>query len=99
MSATIGVWLERTEPELTIEVFERLDVGRSESSDAWNNAALAMPHSVNSTTHLSSQWNIDILKPPRSLRHLKYRKSSGRTCHGPAIRTAAFRFRNTGTSL
>ncbi|WP_324671331.1 malate:quinone oxidoreductase [Hymenobacter sp. GOD-10R] len=38
MSATLGVMLKELQPELTIAVFERLDVAAAESSDAWNNA-------------------------------------------------------------
>src|SRR5215211_2196697 len=38
MSATLGVLLKELEPNLTIEIFERLDVAAAESSDAWNNA-------------------------------------------------------------
>lgn len=38
MSATLGVLLKELEPDLTIEIFERLDVAAAESSDAWNNA-------------------------------------------------------------
>ncbi len=38
MSATLGVLLKELKPDLTIEIFERLDVAGSESSDAWNNA-------------------------------------------------------------
>ena len=38
MSATLGVLLKELKPELTIEIFERLPVAGSESSDAWNNA-------------------------------------------------------------
>jgi malate dehydrogenase (quinone) len=38
MSATLGMLLKELEPELTIEIFERLDVAAAESSDAWNNA-------------------------------------------------------------
>ena len=38
MSATLGVLLKELEPELTIEIYERLDVAAAESSDAWNNA-------------------------------------------------------------
>ncbi|PIQ20908.1 MAG: malate:quinone oxidoreductase, partial [Cytophagales bacterium CG18_big_fil_WC_8_21_14_2_50_42_9] len=38
MSATLGVLLKELQPDLTIEVFERLDVAAAESSDAWNNA-------------------------------------------------------------
>ncbi|MFD2245365.1 malate:quinone oxidoreductase [Pontibacter ruber] len=38
MSATLGMMLKELQPELTIEIFERLDVAAAESSDAWNNA-------------------------------------------------------------
>lgn len=38
MSATLGVLLKELQPDITIEVFERLDVVAGESSDAWNNA-------------------------------------------------------------
>lgn len=38
MSATLGMMLKELEPGLSIEIFERLDVAASESSDAWNNA-------------------------------------------------------------
>ncbi len=38
MSATLGVLLKELEPNLTVEIFERLDVAAAESSDAWNNA-------------------------------------------------------------
>lgn len=38
MSATLGVMLKELQPNLTIEIVERLDVAAAESSDAWNNA-------------------------------------------------------------
>ncbi len=38
MSATLGVMLKELQPDLTIEIFERLDVMAAESSDAMNNA-------------------------------------------------------------
>ena len=38
MSATLGVLLKELDPELTIEIFERMDNAAAESSDAWNNA-------------------------------------------------------------
>lgn len=38
MSATLGTMLKELQPDLKIEVFERLDVAAAESSDAWNNA-------------------------------------------------------------
>ncbi|WP_299758903.1 malate:quinone oxidoreductase [uncultured Pontibacter sp.] len=38
MSATLGMMLKELQPDLKIEVLERLDVAAAESSDAWNNA-------------------------------------------------------------
>ncbi len=38
MSATLGVFLKELNPEINIEIFERLDKVAGESSDAWNNA-------------------------------------------------------------
>lgn len=38
MSATLGMLLKELQPDLKIEIFERLDVAAAESSDAWNNA-------------------------------------------------------------
>ncbi|MFB9862240.1 malate:quinone oxidoreductase [Rufibacter immobilis] len=38
MSATLGVMLKQLQPNLTIEIYERLDKVAAESSDAWNNA-------------------------------------------------------------
>jgi len=38
MSATLGIILKELNPNITIQVFERLDKAGLESSDAWNNA-------------------------------------------------------------
>src|SRR5450631_1038396 len=38
MSATLGMILKVLNPNMTIQVFERLDEPGTESSDAWNNA-------------------------------------------------------------
>ena len=38
MSATLGIMLKELQPDMTIDIFERLDVAAAESSDAWNNA-------------------------------------------------------------
>lgn len=38
MSATLGMLLKELDPNLSIQVFERLDEAGTESSDAWNNA-------------------------------------------------------------
>ncbi|NOT76266.1 MAG: malate:quinone oxidoreductase [Cyclobacteriaceae bacterium] len=63
MSATLGVLLKELKPDLTIEIFERLDVAGSESSDAWNNAGTG--HSAFcelNYTPQNSKGSIDILK-------------------------------------
>lgn len=38
MSATLGLILKELQPNLKIEIYERLDIAAAESSDAWNNA-------------------------------------------------------------
>lgn len=38
MSATLGMMLKELQPDITIQIFERLDMIAGESSDAWNNA-------------------------------------------------------------
>lgn len=38
MSATLGLLLKELDPNITIQIFERLDQAGTESSDAWNNA-------------------------------------------------------------
>ncbi|WP_309609704.1 malate:quinone oxidoreductase [Flavobacterium sp.] len=38
MSATLGLLLKELNPNLRIEIFERLNIAAAESSDAWNNA-------------------------------------------------------------
>lgn len=38
MSATLGVILKQLQPNIKIEIYERLDYAAAESSDAWNNA-------------------------------------------------------------
>src|SRR6188768_2383603 len=38
MSATLGIILKELQPDIKIEIYERLDVAAAESSDAWNNA-------------------------------------------------------------
>jgi malate dehydrogenase (quinone) len=38
MSATLGVMLKELQPDIRIEIYERLDSAAAESSDAWNNA-------------------------------------------------------------
>ncbi|MQP24095.1 malate:quinone oxidoreductase [Flavobacterium sp. LMO8] len=38
MSATLGTLLKQLQPNISIEIFEKLDAASTESSDAWNNA-------------------------------------------------------------
>ena len=64
MSATLGMILKELNPDITIQVFERLDQAGTESSDAWNNAGTG--HSafceLNYTPMLKSNGSIDISK-------------------------------------
>src|SRR3954471_13293563 len=66
MSATLGVLLKELKPELTIDIYERLNVAGSESSDAWNNAGTghAAFCELNYTPQ-SSNGTIDIMKATR----------------------------------
>src|SRR5215217_4506800 len=38
MSATLGLILKELQPDITIDIYERLDSAAAESSEAWNNA-------------------------------------------------------------
>jgi malate dehydrogenase (quinone) len=42
--------LKELQPDLKIEIFERLDIAAAESSDAWNNAGTGHSAFVNSIT-------------------------------------------------
>ena len=66
MSATLGVLLKELKPELTIEIFERLDTAGSESSDAWNNAGTGHEAFCElNYTPLGANGSIDIMKATR----------------------------------
>ena len=66
MSATLGVLLKELKPELTIEIFERLPVAGSESSDAWNNAGTGHEAFCElNYTPLGPSGSIDIIKATR----------------------------------
>jgi len=63
MSATLGVMLKELQPDLTIEIFERLDSMAAESSDAMNNAGTG--HSAFCELNYTPQLNdgsVDISK-------------------------------------
>jgi len=64
MSATLGMILKELNPDITIQVFERLDQAGTESSDAWNNAGTG--HSafceLNYTPILKTDGSIDTSK-------------------------------------
>lgn len=63
MSATLGMLLKELHPDITIEIFERLDKAGCESSDAWNNAGTG--HSAFcelNYTPSGPNGSIDILK-------------------------------------
>ncbi|RZJ71177.1 malate:quinone oxidoreductase [Flavobacterium sp.] len=63
MSATLGIMLKELQPDIRIQIFERLDNAAAESSDAWNNAGTG--HSafceLNYTPE-DKEGNIDISK-------------------------------------
>ena len=63
MSATLGIMLKELQPDIRIQIFERLDHAAAESSDAWNNAGTG--HSafceLNYTPE-DAKGNIDISK-------------------------------------
>src|SRR3979409_2078123 len=66
MSATHATLLKELLPEITIEIFERLDVAGAESSDAWNNAGTG--HSAFCELNYTPQrpdGSIDISKATR----------------------------------
>ena len=63
MSATLGIILKELNPEITIQIFEKLDQPGLESSDAWNNAGTG--HSAFCELNYTPQkadGNIDISK-------------------------------------
>ena len=63
MSATLAIFLKELMPDVSINIFERLDKAAEESSDAWNNAGTG--HSafceLNYTT-VKEDGTIDISK-------------------------------------
>ena len=66
MSATLGVLLKELKPELTIEIFERLDAAGTESSDAWNNAGTGHEAFCElNYTPMGPGGSIDIMKATR----------------------------------
>ena len=68
MSVTLGIMLKQFQPDLTIELYERLDKVAGESSDAWNNAGTGhsalcelnyTPEKEDGTIDCSKAINID----------------------------------------
>ena len=68
MSATLGIMLKQFQPNLTIELYERLEKVAGESSDAWNNAGTGhsalcelnyTPENENGTIDCSKAIGID----------------------------------------
>lgn len=63
MSATLGTLLKQLQPNISIEIFEKLDAISTESSDAWNNAGTG--HSAFcelNYTPQDSKGNVNITK-------------------------------------
>jgi malate dehydrogenase (quinone) len=66
MSATLGVMLKELQPELSIEIYERLGQAGHESSDAWNNAGTGhAAYCELNYTPQSANGSIDITKATR----------------------------------
>ena len=66
MSATLGSLLKKLDPNLSIEIVERLDQAAAESSDAWNNAGTG--HSAFcelNYTPMTDAGSVDITKALR----------------------------------
>ncbi len=75
MSATLGVLLKELQPDLKIEIFERLDRVAAESSDAWNNAGTG--HSALCELNYTPEGedgSIDIKKATKILEHFEVSK-------------------------
>ncbi len=66
MSATLGVLLKELKPDLTIDIYERLPIAGSESSDGWNNAGTGHTAFCElNYTPQAANGSIDILKATR----------------------------------
>jgi malate dehydrogenase (quinone) len=66
MSATLGVLLKELKPDLTIDIYERLAIAGSESSDGWNNAGTGHTAFCElNYTPQAANGSIDILKATR----------------------------------
>jgi malate dehydrogenase (quinone) len=66
MSATLGIILKELDPDITIQIFERLDEPGMESSDAWNNAGTGHAAFCElNYTPILKEGNIDVSKAAR----------------------------------
>lgn len=65
MSATLGTILKQLDPELNIQIFERLDSAAAESSDAWNNAGTG--HSAFCELNYTPQKSDGSINPDKAI--------------------------------
>lgn len=65
MSATLGLILKELEPDIKIDIYERLDIAAAESSDAWNNAGTG--HSAFCELNYTPQSTDGIIDPKKAI--------------------------------
>jgi malate dehydrogenase (quinone) len=65
MSATLGLMLKELQPDIKIEIFERLDIAAAESSDAWNNAGTG--HSAFCELNYTPENEAGIIDPEKAI--------------------------------
>nr|WP_315163949.1 malate:quinone oxidoreductase [uncultured Flavobacterium sp.] len=65
MSATLGVILKELQPDIKIDIFERLDIAAAESSDAWNNAGTG--HSAFCELNYTPQGEDGSINPKKAI--------------------------------
>lgn len=65
MSATLGLILKELQPDIKIEIYERLDMAAAESSDAWNNAGTG--HSAFCELNYTPESNDGSIDPKKAI--------------------------------
>ncbi len=89
MSATLGTFLKKLEPDWTMRIFERMDRVAMESSEAWNNAGTGhsafceLNYTPENTEEIIAQHHAKVYgkakvgSPPMSVPHLDARMIDG----------------------
>ena len=65
MSATLVLMLKELQPDIKIEIYERLDMAAAESSDAWNNAGTG--HSAFCELNYTPESNDGSIDPKKAI--------------------------------